>query len=41
MGDEDAYKLLAVAICIFFTSCGFLFGYLWGRLFMPHTFRFD
>lgn len=39
MGDGEIYKLLALAICIFFFSCGFLFGYLWGRLFMPHAFR--
>ena len=39
--DWKAYKLFALAICLFFSLCGFLFGYLWGRLFMPGTFRFD
>lgn len=37
----EAYKLFAGATCVFFSLCGFLFGYLWGRLFMPGTFRFD
>jgi len=41
MGDVKAYKLFALAICIFFSLCGFLYGYLWGRLFMPGAFRFD
>jgi undecaprenyl pyrophosphate phosphatase UppP len=39
MGVEDTFELFALAICIFFFSCGFLFGYLWGRLVTPDTFR--
>lgn len=34
MGDTPSSKLMALAIFIYFSSCGFLFGFLWARLYM-------
>lgn len=30
----------ALAICLYFSSCGFLFGFLWARLYLGRAFRF-
>ncbi|UWZ83104.1 hypothetical protein [Occallatibacter riparius] len=39
MGSGNDFKLVAMAICVFFPACGFLFGYIWGRIFLPGAFR--
>jgi len=40
MGQSAAsHKVLALAICIYFPSCGFLFGFLWARLYMLEAFN--
>jgi len=33
MGDAS-HKAFALAICVYFPACGFLFGFLWARLYM-------
>src|SRR5258708_39901361 len=38
MGESASHKVLALAICIYFPSCGFLFGFLWARLYMLEAF---
>jgi cytochrome bd-type quinol oxidase subunit 2 len=38
MGEAPSHKVLALAICIYFPSCGFLFGFLWARLYMLEAF---
>jgi hypothetical protein len=38
MGDAASHKAVALAICIYFPSCGFLFGFLWARLYMLEAF---
>lgn len=32
-------RVFALTICIYFSSCGFLFGYLWARLYMLKAFE--
>jgi hypothetical protein len=38
MGLCPSHKVLSLAICIYFPSCGFLFGFLWARLYMLKEF---
>jgi len=39
LGNSDGSQIFALAIILFFIICGFLFGYLWTRLFLPGAFR--
>jgi tetratricopeptide (TPR) repeat protein len=38
MGPDSANKPFALAILIYFTVCGFLFGFLWSKLYMMKAF---
>lgn len=41
MGDSYAsHKVLVLVICVYFLSCGFLFGFLWARLYLLKAFIF-
>jgi hypothetical protein len=37
--NASSHRVFALAICIYFGSCGFLFGYLWARLYMLKAFE--
>jgi tetratricopeptide (TPR) repeat protein len=39
MGNYEYNRAFVFAVLIFFISCGFLFGYLWTRLFMAYALR--
>jgi uncharacterized membrane protein (DUF485 family) len=39
MEPAPSHKPFALAICIYFSSCGFLFGFLWARLYMLEAFN--
>lgn len=39
LDNTDGNRVFAVAVILFFVICGFLFGYLWTRLFLPGAFR--
>lgn len=39
MGGDKPNSSFALGIIVHFTVCGFLFGYLWGRLYMLGLFR--
>jgi hypothetical protein len=39
LGGNDVAERFALAILLFFPSCGFLFGYLWTRLFLGGALR--
>lgn len=39
LGNSDGGRVFALAAILFFMICGFLFGYLWTRLFLPGAFR--
>jgi len=39
MGGGEAAKVFALGTIIYFSVCGFLFGYLWSRLYMMEAFR--
>ncbi|MEZ5427872.1 MAG: hypothetical protein R2747_16500 [Pyrinomonadaceae bacterium] len=39
LGNAPGSRVFALASIVFFVICGFLFGYLWTRLFLPGAFR--
>jgi hypothetical protein len=39
LDNTDGNRVFAIAVILFFAICGFLFGYLWTRLFLPGAFR--
>jgi len=39
-GDAPSHNVFALSICMYFLSCGFLFGFLWARLYMEEAFHF-
>ncbi len=39
LGNSEASQIFALAIILFFMICGFLFGFLWTRLFLPGAFK--
>ena len=39
MGDSESHKIVAYVICIYFPACGFLFGFLWARLYLHKVFE--
>ena len=39
LGDTPSAPVMAVSILIFFSAAGFLFGFLWTRLFLASAFR--
>jgi hypothetical protein len=39
LSDTDESRVFASAIILFFIISGFLFGYLWTRLFLPNAFK--
>jgi CheY-like chemotaxis protein len=39
LGDNDTAKAMALAILLYFPVCGFLFTYLWTRLFLARELR--
>ncbi|MDQ3181224.1 MAG: hypothetical protein M3Q33_11960 [Acidobacteriota bacterium] len=39
LGNSAGSRVFAIAVILFFLICGFLFGYLWTRLFLPGAFR--
>jgi hypothetical protein len=39
LGNTDGSRIYALAVILFFVISGFLFGYLWTRLFLPGAFR--
>ncbi|HEV2913523.1 MAG TPA: hypothetical protein VGX92_09595 [Pyrinomonadaceae bacterium] len=39
LGDANSGRSFALAIILFFLICGFLFSYLWTRLYLPGAFR--
>jgi hypothetical protein len=40
MGDEPSHKVFALSVFVYFLCCGFLFGFLWARLYMEEAFAF-
>lgn len=39
LGNSESSHIFALSAILFFLICGFLFGYLWTRLFLPGAFR--
>jgi hypothetical protein len=39
MGGAQASETFALALLVYFTVCGFVFGFLWARLYLPRWFR--
>ena len=39
LGNANGSRTFALAIILFFVICGFLFGYLWTRIYLPGAFR--
>jgi len=39
LGNVSGSRTFALAIILFFVICGFLFGYLWTRIYLPGAFR--
>ncbi len=39
LGGSDSSRIFAMAVMVYFVVCGFLFGYLWTRLFLAGALR--
>lgn len=39
LGDGDSAKALAFTVLIYFSVCGFVFGFLWARLYLEQWYR--
>jgi hypothetical protein len=39
LGDDESAKTFAMTELLYFSICGFVFGFLWARLYLPRWFR--